>query len=217
MAEFIITKRTTESILDQTVERCVRTHVVSQHLGSFYRDMRGRVKVSVYAGFNYMLHIAFDLPEDQNKDVSCQLDESWATEVPDSTSLVSLTADYFHPASNYREEFTAEGETMDDALTAWHKKVNKRQISINYRGDITFPDITFYLYYRVNDGGWQPIINGAKEQTLPPVFLGSMPPRWRRAWDDFCGKYPKFLKGKERDEALHAIILPGCTGPLLEI
>ena len=217
MAEFIITKRTTESILAETVERCVKTHVES-HLGSFCRDMRGRVEVSVYAGYNnYMLRIVLDLPVGQKKNISCQLDEKRVAKEPDTSSLVSLTADYFHPASNYREEFTAKGKTMDAALTAWHEKVNKREIEVDDDGTFVFPGIEFRLRYRPEDGGWQQQMNG-QLQLAPVVYLGSMPLRWRRAWDDFYGKNPRYI-WKPQDEARYpsALVKMKCTGTVLDI
>jgi hypothetical protein len=217
MAEFIITKRTTESILAETVKRCVKTHVES-HLRSFCRDMRGRVKVSVYPGHNnYMLRIVLDLPEGKKKDISCQLYEKRIAKVPDTSSLVSLKADYFHPASNYREEFRAKGKTMDAALTAWHEKVNKRVIEVDADGTFVFPGIEFRLRYRPEDGGWQQQMNG-QLQLAPVVYLGSMPPRWRRAWDDFCGKNPRYI-WKPQDEARYpsALVKMKCTGTVLDI
>ena len=218
MAEFIITKRTTESILAETVKRCVKTHVES-HLRSFCRDMRGRVKVSVYPGHNnYMLRIVLDLPEGKKKDIGCQLYEKRIAKVPDTSSLVSLKADYFHPASNYREEFRAKGKTMDAALTAWHEKVNKRKIEVDDHGTFVFPGSVFRLHYRPLGGGWQQPQMTEQLQLAPVVYLGSMPPRWRRAWDDFCGENTRYI-WKPQDEARYpsALIKMKCTGTVLDI
>ncbi|MEI8310123.1 MAG: hypothetical protein WCH98_05145 [Verrucomicrobiota bacterium] len=217
MAKFILTKRTIEYLHDDTVKGCVNTHVLS-HPAACYRNMRGRVKISVYAWTNNMLRIVLDLPEGQKKDITYQLDDKWTDKVPDTSSLVSLTADYFHPASNYREEFTAKGETMDAALTAWHEKVNKRVIEVDADGAFVFPGIVFRLHYRPLDGGWQQPQMTGQLQLAPVVYLGSMPPRWRRAWDDFCGKNTRYI-WKPQDEARYpsALIKMKCTGTVLDI
>lgn len=204
----------TETFSDEVVEKAIRDRVLPEVAAFHY--MRDKVEVSLRVDYGVIFQILVRRPTDRHPDFWYVVSDS-DVKSTDTSAMACVAGEYFHAASHYSEWFTGQGETLAVALKEWWKNVDEREILLTARGNITFPSIPFHLYYHPRKGGWQPVTDNRKVRGAPKVYLGEMPPRWRKAWDRFCEVNPKFLNGKVRDEAKNPIKIAPYEGPTLEI
>lgn len=177
-----------------------------------FHEMLGNVVVLAKVGDLPPLKILIHPPDAENPVHWYEVEHYHKT----LTARIRLSAVFYHPASHYQENFAADGDTLTVAFARWKNLIAEREIKVNYRGDIGFPGITFYLCYRPVKGGWQPTLDERPFQYPAPVYLDKMLPRWGRAWDKFCAENPKFAN-RDRDKAQNLIKIAAYEGPVLEV
>ena len=205
----------TQNFSDEEIEEIIRSRLVP-YLEEFCKMRKFALVELPGFGGRIVKFTVYATDSRKPEDASFVVEDEAETRA--TSSLVFVSGYYFHEASQYSENFTGKGETIADALYDWRQKANKGEIEINSRGDIEFPgNPAFYLYYQPRKGGWQPAGDDKDLKYADRVFLGSMPRRWERAWDEFCKTRPKFAKRRKQDEALIHIVIPQSTGPQIQL